>query len=93
MSKFKVGDHIAVYTPHRHTGTVSNVYLDGTLMVDAGTGRLYCHENQCRKLAPKKKPKLMKPGHILADGFIYIGDLIDPDTQERYGLRVQPENG
>ena len=34
----------------------------------------------------------MKMHEVLEDGYIYCGDLIDPVTQERYGLAIAPED-
>ena len=57
MSKFKVGDRVAVYTySGRSVGHVTEVYRHGALMrVNAGGAFYLYHSKQCRKLKKKEE--------------------------------------
>lgn len=61
MSKFKVGDRVAVYSrQHRGTGQVVQCFADGLEVVfdscpDSMRGIRLWHPKQCRKLVKKKE--------------------------------------
>lgn len=56
MSKFKVGDRVAVYhRANREVGTVKDILNTGTLTVLIDDKWFYRHEKQCRKLVKKKR--------------------------------------
>jgi hypothetical protein len=70
MSKFKIGDRVAVYgeilgvksPADRKLGTVAAVAKDGDLRVRFeeefdGDREWYVHPKQCRRLKPKAKPR------------------------------------
>jgi hypothetical protein len=59
VSKFKVGDRVAVYTcGFRYTGVVDHIYKDGflTIIRSCGRGHDKYHPIQCRKLVRKQTP-------------------------------------
>lgn len=74
MSKFKVGDRVAVYSHRRRIGTVveppRSHHIEGNLWVDLDGDKyegVSAHPKQCRKLKKKEKPKPREIWHGLED--------------------------
>jgi hypothetical protein len=98
MSKFKVGDRVAVYDIIRRTGVVVGFSEDGNRVEIVGALITYAvHVKQCRKLKPKKQETYYLEQQQLytvpASGFNYLAVSRTPEGMKNPVALKRIKNG
>lgn len=81
MSKFKVGDRVAIYNGTRRVDKVQFITLTGGIVTFEGPSGMAYHPKQCRRLKPKKRREIWVKKPIPGGNYKYWETLVSNDPE------------